>query len=87
MNTGFLWCYDSNLFPGVLPGGEVAYELYSNKRPTSNKLPRRRSFLKSILQKPCFVCCFVRVLLLSFIVLLQNKHTALAENGENLISA
>ena len=24
-------------------------------------------------------------LLLSFIVLLQNKHTALAENGENLI--
>ena len=29
----------------------------------------------------------LRVLLLPFIVLLQNKHTTLAENGENLISA
>ena len=29
----------------------------------------------------------LRVLLLAFIVLLQNKHTSLAENGENLISA
>ena len=29
----------------------------------------------------------LRVLLLSFIVLLQNKHTTLAENGENLIGA
>ena len=29
----------------------------------------------------------LRVLLLAFIVLLQNKHTTLAENGENLISA
>ena len=29
----------------------------------------------------------VRVLLLPFIVLLQNKHATLAENGENLISA
>ena len=28
----------------------------------------------------------LRVLLLAFIVLLQNKHTSLAENGENLIS-
>ena len=27
------------------------------------------------------------VLLLPFIVLLQNKHTTLPENGENLISA
>ena len=27
------------------------------------------------------------LLLLAFIVLLQNKHTSLAENGENLISA
>ena len=26
------------------------------------------------------------ILLLAFIVLLQNKHTSLAENGENLIS-
>ena len=26
-------------------------------------------------------------LALAFIVLLQNKHTSLAENGENLISA
>ena len=29
----------------------------------------------------------LRVLLLPFIVLLQNKHTTLAENGENLIHA
>ena len=29
----------------------------------------------------------LRVSLLPFIVLLQNKHTTLAENGENLISA
>ena len=28
-----------------------------------------------------------RVLLLAFLVLLQNKHTSLAGNGENLISA
>ena len=32
------------------------------------------------------LCYFFRVLLLAFIVLLQNKHTSLAENGENLIS-
>ena len=29
----------------------------------------------------------LRVLLLAFIVLLQNKHTTLTENGENVISA
>ena len=29
----------------------------------------------------------LRVLLLEFFVLLQNKHNILAENGENLISA
>ena len=29
----------------------------------------------------------LRVLLLAFTVLLQNKHTALSENGENLTSA
>ena len=29
----------------------------------------------------------LRVLLLPFIALLQNKHTTLVENGENLISA
>ena len=29
----------------------------------------------------------LRVLLLAFIVLLQNKHTSLAENGKNLIKA
>ena len=29
----------------------------------------------------------LRVFLLAFIVLLQNKHTTLAENGENLIIA
>ena len=29
----------------------------------------------------------LRVFLLAFIVSLQNKHTSLAENGENLVSA
>ena len=29
----------------------------------------------------------LRVLLLAFTVLLQNEHTSLVENGENLISA
>ena len=33
------------------------------------------------------LCYMIHVLLLPFIVLLQNKHTTLAENGENLISA
>ena len=45
----------------------------------------RGSFLHSILQEPCFLP--LRFLLLPFIVLLQNKHTTLAENVENLISA
>ena len=31
--------------------------------------------------------CYISVLLLPFIVSLQNKHTTLAENVENLISA
>ena len=31
--------------------------------------------------------CYLFAFLLPFIVLLQNKHTTLAENGENLISA
>ena len=34
-----------------------------------------------------FALLHLRVLLLPFIVLLQNKHTTLAENDENLISA
>ena len=34
-----------------------------------------------------FSSLHLHVLLLPFIVLLQNKHTILAENGENLISA
>ena len=52
---------------------------------SNKKLRRRRGFLQCILQKPCFVIssCFV----LPFIVLLQNKHTKLAENGENLIAS
>ena len=52
---------------------------------TNKRLPGRRSFLQSILQKPCFVTSSRFVLL--FIVLLRNKHTTLAENVENLISA
>ena len=34
------------------------------------------------------LCYMIHVLLLpAFVVLLQNKHTTLAENGETLISA
>ena len=33
------------------------------------------------------VLLLLRGLLLAFIVLLQNKHTTLAQNGENLISS
>ena len=35
----------------------------------------------------CFALLSLRVLLLPFTVLLQNIHTTLVENGENLISA
>ena len=49
-------------------------------RITKKRNPQRQS----IWQKPCFV--YLRVLLLPFIVLLQNKHTTRVENGENLIS-
>ena len=46
------------------------------------RLPLRRSYLQSNL-----VLLRHRVLLLPFIVLLQNKHNTLAENCKNLISA
>ena len=47
--------------------------------------PQRWGFLQNILQKPCFVTSSRFVI--SFIVLLQNKHTTLVENGENSIRA
>ena len=37
--------------------------------------------------KLCSATLNLYVLLLPFIALLQNKHTTLVENGENLISA
>ena len=69
-----------------------------NKRPASNDRPphptpirdnekpsRRRSFLQSILQKPCFA---TSSLFVSTIYCFVAKYTTtLAENGENLISA
>ena len=39
---------------------------------TNKRLPRRRIFLQSVSQKPCFVTSSRRVLLLPFTVLLQN---------------
>ena len=50
----------------------------------NKRLPRGRRLLRSILQKPCFVTSSRFVI--AFVVLLQNKHTTLAENGEKLIS-
>ena len=46
------------------------------------RLPRRRNFLQSILQKLALL--HLRVLLLPFFDLLQNKHTTLAETIGNL---
>ena len=61
--------------PSHLSDNEIEIEIQLS---TKKRLPRRRSFLQSILQKPCFVTS----------VLLQNKQfTTLAENGEYLISA
>ena len=66
----------------------------SNKRPPPFRLPptqtqirdnkrpsRRQSFPQSILQKPCFVTSSL------FVITMQNKHTTLPENDENLTSA
>ena len=55
-------------------------------KSTNKRLPRRRSVLRSILQRPCFVTSSRFVT--AFTVLLQNKNTTLiAENGDNLICA
>ena len=51
----------------------------------NKRLSQRCSFLQSILQN--LALSHLHLLLLLFFVLLQNKHTELAENGENLISA
>ena len=52
---------------------------------TNKRLPRGGSFLQSIYRNPALL--LHRVFLLAFVVLLQNKHTTLAENGENVLSA
>ena len=52
---------------------------------TNKRLPRRRRFLQSILQKPCFVTSLRFVT--TIYCLLQNIHTTLTENGENLVNA
>ena len=72
-------------------GEYYAYRIYSNKHPprisahpdpTLLPLPTLFRVLYRNL-----ALLRLRVLLLPCIVLLQNKHTTLAENGENLISA
>ena len=51
-----------------------------------NKIPsQRQSFLRSIVQKPCFVISSVFVI--SIYCFVAKYTTTLAENGENLISA
>ena len=54
-------------------------------KPRDRRLPRRRVFFRVFYRDLALL--HLRVLLLAFIILLQNKHTILAENGENLISA
>ena len=54
------------------------------KLSTNNILPQRQNFLRLFYRNLALL--HLCVLILLFIVLLQNKHTALAENGENLIS-
>ena len=48
------------------------------------EFPQDGVFFRVFYRNPVFL--HLRVLLLPFIVLLQNKHTTLAENSENLIS-
>ena len=67
--------------PAHLSDNQIEIELSSNKR-----LPQRCSFLQSTIYIN-LALFHLHVLLLPFIVLLQDKHTTLAENGENLISA
>ena len=52
---------------------------------SSNKRLPRGLFVRVFYRNLALL--LLRVLVLAFIVLLQNKHTSLAENGENLISA
>ena len=49
------------------------------------EFPQDGVFFRVFYRNP--VLLHLRVLLLPFIVLLQNKHTILAENSENLVSA
>ena len=48
-------------------------------------VPEERVFFRVFYRNLALL--LLRILLLAFIVLLQNKHTTLAENGENLIIA
>ena len=80
-----------HIFPpgcGVITETQISVRLLSPSHPpkieksTNEKLPRRQSFLRSILQKPCiFAFCYYHLLFCCKI------HTILAENVENLISA
>ena len=51
------------------------------------RLPEDGAFFRAGVVYRNLALLHLRVSLLPFIVLLQNKHTTLAENGENLISA
>ena len=55
--------------------------------PPNETLPQRQSLLQGQSIYRNLTLLHLRILLLPFIVLLQNKHTTLAENAENLISA
>ena len=61
-----------------LPFPLIARQKKPNKFPEDGVL--FRVFYRNI------VLLHLRILLLPFIVLLQNEHTTLAENGENLVS-
>ena len=52
---------------------------------SSNKRLPRGLFVRVFYRNLALL--LLRVLVLAFIVLLQNKHTSLAENDENLMSA
>ena len=67
-----------NAHPTALPTSKTP--IRDNKRPT-----RRRSFLQSTLQKPCFLASSLFVSTIYYFV--AKYTTTLAENGENLISA
>ena len=68
-------------YPTHFSDSEIEIEIES----TNRRLPKDGVFFRVLYRNLALL--HLRVLLLPFIVLLQNKHITLAEIGEHLISA